>query len=198
MATRTANTAIIDTHGVSYVEWSAVIAGTVLACAISVVLVQFGNGIGLSVTRFQHDETITSGKILVVGLWLLWVQLMASMAGGYLAGRMRGTWSNQSHESEIRDGAHGLLVWATSSVAAVSATAIAAFLATVAAKTGADTTIVVPADLLHKSGVILNFSLAAASLVSAVAACGMGVLGGEHRDQGVDSSRYVTFRKKKK
>lgn len=192
MATRTSPS---DTQGVSYVEWSAVIAGAVLACAVSLVLLQFGNALGLSIARFPRDQVITSGKVLVVGLWLLWVQLMASMSGGYLAGRMRGTWGNANAESEIRDGAHGLLVWATSSLVAVAAATIAAFLTALATQHGVDSDVEVPADMLRRSSVILGFSLAASSLVSAVAAWWMGTLGGDHRDKGADVSHYISFRR---
>jgi hypothetical protein len=41
------------------------------------------------------------------------VQISSFMAGGYLAGRMRRRFHDASeHESDVRDGAHGLLVWA--------------------------------------------------------------------------------------
>ncbi len=192
MATRT-----VDTQGVSYVEWSAVIAGTVLACAVSLVLIQFGNGIGLSVTHFQHDDHVTSGKVFIVGLWLLWTQLMASMSGGYLAGRMRGTWGAKTHESEVRDGTHGLLVWATSTLVAVAAASLLASIAALATQNGASN-VDVQADILRRSGVVLGFSMAAVSVISAVAAWAMGVLGGEHRDEGVDASHYISFRNNRK
>ena len=194
MATRTSE----NTQGVSYVEWSAVIAGSVLACAVSLVLFQFGNALGLSVVRFQHDDNITAGKIFAVGLWLLWVQLMASMAGGYLAGRMRGTWGTNNHESEIRDGAHGLMVWATSTLAAMAAASLVATITAFASQQGVDNNVQVPADLLRKSGVIFGFALAAISIVSAVAAWAMAVLGGDHRDEAVDASHYVSFRANRK
>lgn len=194
MATKTI---ISDTQGISYVEWSAVLAGATLACAVSLVLLQFGNALGLSIARFQHDDSITSAKLLTVGLWLLWVQLMASMSGGYLAGRMRAPWAQASeHESEMRDGAHGLLVWATSTLVAVSAATLVAFLGVIAAQYSADNTeIQVSADMLRRTGVITGFGLVASSLVSAVAAWAMGVLGGDHRDSNADASRQVSFRR---
>src|SRR5690606_3842306 len=60
---------------------------------------------------------------IIGGLWLLWVQVSASIAGGYLAGRMRRRHGDATeYESDIRDGSHGLVVWAL-------ATLVAAFLA---------------------------------------------------------------------
>ncbi len=191
---------IPELSGVSYVEWGAIIAGSVLACAVSLVLLQFGNTLGLSVEHFQRDEHITSAKVITVGVWLLWVQLMASISGGYLAGRMRAPWTNaqHTHESELRDGTHGLLVWATSSITAVSAAAVVAFLSALVAQHGViDNDVHISVDVSHRTNLILGFSLAATSLVSAVAAWRMGVLGGEHRDGAVDASRYVSFRKKR-
>lgn len=98
----------------SYVDWPAVIAGIVLASAISVLFLAFGSAVGLSFTNFH---TFTGVSPIWVGIaaasWLLWVQISSFMAGGYLTGRMRRRFHDASeHESDVRDGAHGLLVWA--------------------------------------------------------------------------------------
>lgn len=186
----------------SYMEWSAVIAGAVLACAITLVLVQFGGGIGLSamdVARYEGDNRIW--RVIMVGLWLLWTQLMSSMAGGYLAGRMRAPMENAaSHESEIRDGAHGLMVWAASTVAVAIALGLMSALAALAAQAGVDApaspaAAAVPADFARRSGIIFGFVAAASSLVSAVAAWWMGTVGGAHRDATPDVSRHISFRR---
>ncbi|WP_316978062.1 hypothetical protein [Shumkonia mesophila] len=98
----------------SYIDWAAVIAGTVLSSAISLVLLTFGAAIGLSmVSPFEGEGA--SGPVFAValGLWVLWVVVSSFMAGGYLAGRMRRrAWDATPHEVEVRDGAHGLSVWA--------------------------------------------------------------------------------------
>ena len=195
MATLTTSSA---NRGTSYVEWSPVIAGAMLAGAVSIVLLQFGSGLGLSVTRLYERTTITWAHTLTVGLWLLWVQIMASMSGAYLAGRLRAPWDATAHESEIRDGAHGLLVWATSSVFAVIGIALAAFLTAIVAMhvDVTDKEVHISADMARKAGIVMGFSLLGSSVVSAVAAWGMGVLGGDHRDRSVDSTRFISFRKK--
>lgn len=186
--------------GGSYVEWSAIIAGTVIACAVSVILLQFGEAFGFAIHR-PYAEEITAGKLFVVGLWTLWVQLMASMSGGYMAGRMRGPWGDPQ-ESEIRDGAHGLLVWATATLVAIVAAAITTFWTALAANHGVDAAQVaaakvdaIPAELARKYGVIFGFSMVATSLVSAVAAWWMGTVGGDHRDE-VKISSKISFRRK--
>jgi len=196
MATTTTSNA---TQGISFVEWAPIIAGSVLACAISLVLVQFGNALGFSLTT-RYDESYTAGKVFVIGIWLLWTQLMASMSGAYLAGRMRGPWANAAaHESEMRDGAHGLLVWALSSLLAAAAAAIGAVLATLAAHHGidanVDTETAISAAQAHKYAVIFGFGLTASSIVSAVAAWWMGTLGGDHRDSSAGANLRISFRK---
>lgn len=97
----------------SYMDWPAVFAGAVLASAVSLVLLTFGSAIGLSVTSAHENSGISlAGFSIAAALWLIWVQVSGFMAGGYLTGRMRRRHYDASeHESDIRDGAHGLTVW---------------------------------------------------------------------------------------
>jgi hypothetical protein len=98
-----------------YVDWPAILAGTVLAVALSFVLLTFGSAIGLSVVSFEPREGASLFWLAVVsGLWFIWVAITSFGAGGYLAGRLRRPAPGASvDEVEVRDGAHGLLVWAT-------------------------------------------------------------------------------------
>lgn len=190
--------------GTSYVEWGCVIAGTVIACAVSLILLQFGQALGLAVPE-RYDDSYTALKVLIIGLWLLWVQLMASMSGGYLAGRMRGRVPGAVEaESEIRDGAHGLLVWASSSLVAMFVAGVAAVLHTIALHNGVDMAqeanaraAAIPEALAERYGIIFGFGAVASSIVSAVAAYWMGTVGGDHRDDNsIDWSRF-SFRVRK-
>jgi hypothetical protein len=136
----------------SYVDWPAVIAGIVLASAIALVLLTFGSAIGLSFADFQAgpDDANPVWVAIAAASWLLWVQISSFMAGGYLTGRMRRRFHDASeHESDIRDGSHGLLVWAGALVlgaiiavgglgAAVNAVGSAVSTATTAASNVAD------------------------------------------------------------
>jgi hypothetical protein len=101
-----------------YVDWPAIIAGAVLASAISFVLFTFGTGIGLSLTSPYPGESVSPTAFAVVlGLWVLWVSVSSFIAGAYLTGRLRRRIGDASaHEVEIRDAAHGLLVWALSAL----------------------------------------------------------------------------------
>ncbi|WP_332694422.1 hypothetical protein [Bosea sp. (in: a-proteobacteria)] len=102
----------------SYLEWSAILGGAVLAVAISTLLTAFGSAVGLSMV--SADTARSSGLTalaIAAGLWALWVTVSACAAGGYLAGRMRRPALDASaHERGVRDGAHGLVVWAAGAI----------------------------------------------------------------------------------
>ncbi len=183
----------------SYVEWSAVIAGAVLAAAISIVLLQFGSAIGLAViSPFHADRQLTPGGLVAIGIWLLWIQVTASMAGGYIAGRMRAPVDGTAdHEREVRDGMHGVLVWATGTVAvALAAGASSAVAAVVASHAGQPAPAVDMTALQRNTAVIFAFVTGAVSFVAGVASWWAATMGGEHRDQSVDHSAYLSFRRK--
>jgi hypothetical protein len=101
----------------SYVDWGAIIAGTVLAAAVATLLLVFGSALGLSLTSAYPGRGLPPLGLIIAGaLWILWVEITCFLAGGYLAGRLRRRVSPSatSHEVEVRDGSHGLLVWALS------------------------------------------------------------------------------------
>ncbi|ODT65694.1 MAG: hypothetical protein ABS75_30715 [Pelagibacterium sp. SCN 63-23] len=96
-----------------YVDWPAILAGIVFAAAISLVLISFGSAIGLNFVGFNAREGAPAILIAIgAASWFLWVQISSFMAGGYLTGRLRRRHFDASEEeSDMRDGAHGLLVW---------------------------------------------------------------------------------------
>lgn len=102
----------------SYVDWPAIIAGAVAAAAISLVMLTFGSAIGLSLTNPLGREGVSLFWIAIaLTIWVVWVWVSAFMAGGYITGRMRRrNFDATEHESDVRDGFHGLLVWATAVV----------------------------------------------------------------------------------
>jgi len=101
-----------------YVDWGAIAAGVFVAIAVSSVFLAFGSAIGLSLTSFHPGESApVIGLVIAAGLWLLWVQVSSFIGGAYVAGRMRRRIGDAtSHEVEMRDGAHGLIVWAVNIV----------------------------------------------------------------------------------
>jgi hypothetical protein len=98
----------------AYVDWPAIIAGILLASAVSLVMLGFGSAIGLSFANFHGGTGVSPIWIgIAAASWLLWVEVSSMLAGGYLTGRMRRRIHDATeHESDVRDGAHGILVWA--------------------------------------------------------------------------------------
>lgn len=184
-------------HG-SYIEWGTIMAGTVVALAITFVLLQFGSVVGLAniTTNLTADANITPGKVLGVGIWLLWVQLLSSLAGGYLAGRMRMPVAGATaHESDLRDGVHGLLVWATSTIAVVAAVAVMGAFAALVDNPVDDAQRIADVTAMNENAIIIfAFFAAATSMVSGVASWAAATAGGDHRDTHADHSRYFSFR----
>lgn len=134
----------------AFVDWPAILAGALLSAAFAFVLVTFGSAIGLSVASpYSGEGWSRTGFIIATGLWTLWVIVSSLMAGGYLAGRMRRRIADVTdHEVEVRDGVHGLVVWAL-------ATLFGAYLATSAtlgvAKAGAEVAGTVTAEVASKA-----------------------------------------------
>lgn len=103
----------------SYVDWAAILAGGIFALAISFLLISFGTGIGLSLTSPYRGEGVSAAWVATAaGIWFAWVMVTGFGAGGYLAGRLRRRAGDAvPAEVEARDGAHGLMVWATGALA---------------------------------------------------------------------------------
>jgi len=97
-----------------YVDWPAIFAGILLAAAIGVVMLTFGSAIGLSFANFHGGTGVSPIWIgIAAASWLLWVEVSSLLAGGYVTGRLRRRVHDATeHESDIRDGVHGLVVWA--------------------------------------------------------------------------------------
>ena len=108
----TAPAATAEHH--SYVDWPAIIAGVVLASAISILMLAFGSAVGLNFTNFDARPDVSPIWVAIAAAsWLLWVMVSSFMAGGYVTGRLRRRFNDATEdESDVRDGAHGLLVWA--------------------------------------------------------------------------------------
>lgn len=105
----------------SATSWGAIIAGAIAACAVSLILISLGAGLGfssISPWRNQGMSVATLGVMTVV--WLIVVQWLASALGGYIAGRLRTRWISV-HRDEVffRDTAHGLLAWALATILSV-------------------------------------------------------------------------------
>ena len=97
----------------SAVSWAAVFAGAVGATVFSMIMILLGTGIGLTmVSPWTNNGLSATGVSISTILWVTFVQIAASILGGYLAGRLRSRWLTvHAHEVYFRDTAHGFLAW---------------------------------------------------------------------------------------
>jgi hypothetical protein len=103
---------------VSGVSWAAVTAGAIVMCALTLVLLAFGTGLGLSMVSPWAGSGVSATTFKIgTGLYLLVIAMLASSIGGYVAGRLRSRWIGvRSDEVYFRDTAHGFIAWAFASV----------------------------------------------------------------------------------
>jgi hypothetical protein len=103
---------------VAGVSWAAVAAGAVASCALTLVLLSFGAGVGFSMASPWANSGVSATSFeLGTGLYFIVMAMISSSVGGYLAGRLRNRWIGvQSPEVHFRDTAHGFLAWALASV----------------------------------------------------------------------------------
>jgi hypothetical protein len=124
-----------------FVHWTPVIAGALVASALSLVLIAFGTSLGLSVASTAPTWRDTSPTLTVVsGLYLLLTAIVSFGFGGYIAGRLRSSWDASLHREfvEFRDGTHGLVAWALAVV--ISGVVAAVIAATITSRTVPATT----------------------------------------------------------
>jgi hypothetical protein len=97
----------------SGLSWSGIIAGAFTAIAVSFIFIALGSGIGLSLASpFSSSPSATTLTVLGA-LWLVFSQAAGFATGGYVAGRLRREpMPVHSGETNFRDGASGLIVWA--------------------------------------------------------------------------------------
>jgi hypothetical protein len=108
----------IDEAAVSAASWSAILAGGVACAALTLLLLAFGVGMGLSVVSPWSNSGVSSTTFGIgAGLYLIVVAMISSSIGGYLAGRLRTKWVGvHGHEVYFRDTAHGFLAWAFATI----------------------------------------------------------------------------------
>src|SRR6195952_3163862 len=103
---------------VSGVSWPAVAAGAIVSCALTLVLLVFGLGLGLSVVSPWSGAGVSATTFKIgSGLYLIVIAMLSSSIGGSIAGRLRSRWIGvHSDEVYFRDTAHGFIAWAFASV----------------------------------------------------------------------------------
>ena len=102
----------------SGVSWAAVLAGAAASCALTLLLLSFGAGMGFAVVSPWGGRGVSSTTFEVgTGLFFIVMAMISSALGGYLAGRLRSKWVGlHTTEVQFRDTAHGFLAWAVASI----------------------------------------------------------------------------------
>jgi hypothetical protein len=103
---------------VAGVSWAAVTAGAIVSCALTLVVLAFGIGLGLSVVSPWGGSGVSATTFKIgTGLYLIVIAMLSSSIGGYIAGRLRSRWIGvHSDEVYFRDTAHGFIAWAFATV----------------------------------------------------------------------------------
>ncbi len=107
---------------VAGISWAAVAAGAVVSCAVTVLMLAFGLGLGLSVVSPWEGSGLSATSFKIgTGLYFIVMAMLSSSIGGYLAGRLRTSWSGvRTTEVYFRDTAHGFTAWGLATVLGVA------------------------------------------------------------------------------
>lgn len=118
----------------SAAAWPAIFAGAVIAVSASLILIALGSGIGLaSVSPWPNSGASATTFTVMTAIWLVVIQWVSSLLGGYITGRLRTKWvGTHTHEVFFRDTANGLVMWGLATV--VGALVLASTAAGVAGK----------------------------------------------------------------
>lgn len=102
----------------SAASWGAIFAGALVAVSVSLVLVALGSGLGFASISPWADRGVEASTFAISAvIWLIIVQWISSLLGGYIVGRLRTRWiGTHVHEIFFRDTAHGLVTWALATV----------------------------------------------------------------------------------
>jgi len=117
-----------STSTLAGLSWPSIVAGAVVACALTLVLLAFGTGLGLTmVSPWSGSGVSATTYKITTGLYLIVIAMLSSSIGGYIAGRLRSSWTDvQRDEVYFRDTAHGFIAWALATVLGATALALPA------------------------------------------------------------------------
>ncbi len=82
-----------ETAPVAVISWPAVLAGTAVASAFSLMMLALGSGLGFSAFSPWSTNTVDSLRgATFAGIFLAVTAVIASALGGYITGRLRRLW----------------------------------------------------------------------------------------------------------
>ena len=113
----------------SAASWAAIFAGALVAAAASLVLFTLGTGLGFAAISPWPGHGVTATTFaMTTAVWLIVMQWVSSLLGGYITGRLRTKWvGTHTHEVFFRDTAHGFVTWALATVMVAAVAATSAF-----------------------------------------------------------------------
>lgn len=160
------------------ISWSAIVAGALVALAISMFLTVLAAGFGYDLmTGAVASQRGLDAFTPELGAAAVAIQVISAGLGAYLAGRLRHLWLGaHADEAHFRDTAHGLVVWALATLAGVLlATTVAPFAASLT-----PTSATPAADPVRAAHVLAQsaFFTAVGMIVSAFTAAVAARLGG--------------------
>ena len=180
----------------SAVSWPAILAGAVVAIAVSLIFLTLGSGLGAAAASpWPGAGPAVKTFTIMTGIWLIVTQWISSATGAYITGRLRTKWTGaHTHEVFFRDTAHGFLTWAVATVAvaavaaAVASSAGGAAVHAAAAVSDAQVNISPDAarqaaDAARKAAASFSIFGALSMLIGAFVACVASALGGQQRDE---------------
>jgi hypothetical protein len=174
----------LDGPAASGVSLSAIVAGTVVAIALTITLGIIGTGFGLASVSVWPGAGASSKAFTVgAGLWLIVTQWLSAACGGYIAGRLRTRWHGL-HTDEVffRDTAHGFATWALATVV-VAVVAVAASAITSLAPVPADVRVTAEAaEAARKAAAAFAFFTGISLVIGAFVGSVGGAIGGRLRD----------------
>lgn len=109
----------VSNEAASAISWAAILAGAVVAAALSLILFLLGTGLGLSsISPWSRQGIDAAAFGFSAIVWITVTQVLAAGMGGYLTGRLRVKWSDApADEVYFRDTAHGFLAWSVATLA---------------------------------------------------------------------------------
>lgn len=107
-----------DAAGQSGISWAAVLGGAAVMCAMTLLLMSLGVGLGMSVVSPWGGSGVSATTFKVgTGIYFIVVAMISSGLGGHIAGRLRRRYVG-IHDNEVyfRDTANGFVAWAVASI----------------------------------------------------------------------------------
>jgi hypothetical protein len=121
------DTATIVRDEASRFSWGPVVAGAVIAAAVTFFLISAGSGLGLALTSARSATGTGPKTFLTLGaIYFVAAQAFGFAIGGHVVGRLMPPAATDSEEETFRADAHGLAVWALAVVFGLALLALTA------------------------------------------------------------------------